>query len=195
MRKVIFATYDDEIIRVYQAFNKQIADEAIGLGTFSTKFKMDRMTWIKPSFLWMMDRSGWATKEGQERVLAIDISIDGFREILNSAILSSFNPKVYKSHGEWKTLLANSNIRCQWDPDKDIYGGLKDTRAIQLGLKGSAVEHYVRDWIVNITDITDYAKSIKSLIDCNQINKIVLPKVKEFFLSKEEQFKLGLAED
>lgn len=36
---------------------------------------MERMTWIKPSFLWMMYRAGWGFKDkGQRRVLAIDIS-------------------------------------------------------------------------------------------------------------------------
>ncbi|WP_422570328.1 DUF4291 family protein, partial [Erwinia billingiae] len=29
------------------------------------------MTWIKPSFLWMMYRSGWGMKDpGQKRILA-----------------------------------------------------------------------------------------------------------------------------
>jgi len=26
---------------------------------------MNRMTWIKPNFLWMMYRSGWASKKNQ----------------------------------------------------------------------------------------------------------------------------------
>ena len=59
----IYAKFDDKTIRVYQAYNNKIADEAI----------KTRMTWIKPSFLWMMYRCGWAEKENQERVLAIDI--------------------------------------------------------------------------------------------------------------------------
>lgn len=49
---------------------------------FGQKFKMDRMTWIKPSFLWMMYRSGWATKKDQERILAIDIKREGFNTFL-----------------------------------------------------------------------------------------------------------------
>lgn len=31
-------------------------------GTFGNNFKMDRMTWIKPSFLWMMYRAQDAKK-------------------------------------------------------------------------------------------------------------------------------------
>ena len=56
----IFAQYDENNIRVYQAYANPIADEAIRGATFGPSFKLSRMTWIKPSFLWMMYRSGWA---------------------------------------------------------------------------------------------------------------------------------------
>ena len=35
------------------------------------------MTWIKPSFLWMMERSNWGRKSGQECVLAVRITRAG----------------------------------------------------------------------------------------------------------------------
>ncbi len=75
----IRAFYTDKTIRVYQAFNHAIADSAIQHQTFvSPPFKMERTTWIKPSFFWMMYRSGWATKEDQERILGVDITHEGF---------------------------------------------------------------------------------------------------------------------
>ncbi|MBI6550469.1 DUF4291 family protein [Xenorhabdus sp. VLS] len=77
----IRANYTDEYIRVYQAFSDSIADSAIKNGIFvSPPFSITRMTWIKPSFLWMMYRSGWAKKdEGQKRILAIDLTHKGFK--------------------------------------------------------------------------------------------------------------------
>ena len=74
----IYAVFDDKTIRVYQAYNNEIADEALKLGKVGSKFSLTRMTWIKPSILWMMYRSGWATKQGQERILAIDLKREGF---------------------------------------------------------------------------------------------------------------------
>ncbi|WP_210418562.1 DUF4291 family protein [Aliikangiella coralliicola] len=51
------AVYNDKTIRVYQAYNDAIANTALEHGTFlSPPFKMERMTWIKPSFLWMMQK-------------------------------------------------------------------------------------------------------------------------------------------
>jgi Domain of unknown function (DUF4291) len=76
----IRAVHDATTIRVYQAYSDAIADSALAHGTFvSPPFKMDRMTWIKPSFLWMMYRAGWGFKDaGQRRILAIDITREGF---------------------------------------------------------------------------------------------------------------------
>jgi hypothetical protein len=71
----IRAVYDEHTIRVYQAYSDEIADAALAGGTFvSPPFKIGRMTWIKPSFLWMMYRAGWGYKDaGQRRILAIRI--------------------------------------------------------------------------------------------------------------------------
>jgi len=62
--KVVRALYDEDTITVYQAYNKTIAKHAVASQTFvCPPFKKERMTWIKPSFLWMMYRSGWGTKD------------------------------------------------------------------------------------------------------------------------------------
>lgn len=75
----IRAVFDDHTITVYQAYSKAIALPAVANQKFVPPFKIERMTWIKPSFLWMMYRCGWATKEGQEHVLAIQIKREGLQ--------------------------------------------------------------------------------------------------------------------
>lgn len=171
----IFAHYNADTIRVYQAYSDTIANEAVQLGTFGHSFKLERMTWIKPSFLWMMYRSGWGTKEGQNRVLAIDIKREGFDEILSQAVLSSFNKDVYGSYKEWQDAVAQSQVRCQWDPERDIYGNPLDRRSIQLGLRGSVVRKYVNDWIVNITDYTETVAIIRERIRNKTFDNTLLP--------------------
>lgn len=158
--KQIRAVYNDKTIRVYQAYSEVIAKEAVLNGTFGQHFKMERMTWIKPSFLWMMYRCGWASKEGQERVLAIDIKREAFDYIVKNAVLSKYNPDMDGNMDDWKKKIQDSDIRCQWDPERDIWGNALDYRSIQLGLRGQAVKNYVNDWIVSIEDITDYVKEL-----------------------------------
>lgn len=182
MEKKIFAYYDENSIRVYQAYNRFIAEESVKLGTFGSNFKTDRMTWIKPSFLWMMYRSGWATKENQERILAIDIKREGFDFIYNNSVLSSFDKNVYQTYDEWKSLLDNSEARCQWDPERDIYGMPMDSRSIQLGIKGSLLRNYVNEWIISISDITDYVLNLKASIDSKKFQNSMLPKESEYFV-------------
>ena len=172
--------YNEETIRVYQAYNDVIADEAVKNGTFGSSFKLSRMTWIKPSFLWMMYRSGWATKENQNRILAIDMKRSGFDFIVKNSVLSSFSKEMYESQEQWKTMLTNSQIRCQWDPERDIYGNPLKQRTIQLGIKGEVVEQYVNHWIVSISDITEEVNKIKKAIKSGEFTTDMLPVEKEY---------------
>ena len=159
----IRAVYDDTSIRVYQAYNDTIADEALRLGKFGSHFRMSRMTWIKPSFLWMMYRCGWAEKADQERVLAIDIKRSGFDKAVKSAVLSTYKAESGISMAKWQKLVKESDVRIQWDPEKDVDGNDLDYRSIQLGLRGQAVCDYVNDWIIGINDVTGYVKELNSL--------------------------------
>ena len=143
------------------------------------------MTWIKPSFLWMMYRSGWAEKENQEKILAVDISREGFEEILKNAVLSSYHAEKGEFREEWKERVEKSQVRCQFDPDRDIYGNPLEIRAIQLGLRGEFVNRYVDDWIINITDITEEVKKLKNLRDSGRADIMELPKETEYPVSDE----------
>src|SRR6266849_5107799 len=133
----IRAVFDDQTIRVYQAYSDSIAESALAAGTFvSPPFKMERMTWIKPSFLWMMYRSGWGTKPGQTRVLAIDMTREGFEWALDHACLSHYEPGIYESQKAWENLKAKTSVRIQWDPEREINLRQLEHRSIQIGLSG-----------------------------------------------------------
>ncbi len=161
MIKEIRAFYTEDTVRVYQAYNKVIADEAVKNGTFGSSFKLDRMTWIKPSFLWMMYRCGWGTKENQEHILAIDLKREAFDYIVQNAVISTYDDNIGISHEEWKEQIKTSEIRCQWDPERDLFGNPLEYRSIQLGLRGAAVQKYVNDWIVSIEDITECVMKLR----------------------------------
>jgi hypothetical protein len=154
------AVFDVRTITVYQAYSPAIAEPAIAAGRFVPPFKPDRMTWIKPSFLWMMYRSGWATKPGQERVLAIQITRDGFEWALMHAALSHYEPGTYASQEEWAQRKTGSPVRIQWDPERSLLLQPLPWRSIQIGLSGEAVSRYLDQWIIGITDLTPLAERI-----------------------------------
>jgi hypothetical protein len=156
----IRASYTDTTIRVYQGYSDAIADAALTHGTFvSPPFSMNRMTWIKPSFLWMMYRAGWSHKDdGQRRILAIDITHNGFGWALAHACPSE-RPHGLDDEG-WRKLKDTSPVRIQWDPERDLHFAPLPHRTIQIGLSREAVRYYVRDWIKAITDVTVLARDI-----------------------------------
>ena len=157
----IRAQFDERTITVYQAYSPAIAGAAVAAGRFVPPFKRDRMTWIKPSFLWMMYRCGWAAKPGQERVLAVRITRDGFESALTHACLSHYDPERHADHAAWRRLLAESPVRVQWDPERSPRLAALPYRSLQVGLSGAAVHRYVDEWTVAITDVTDMAHAVR----------------------------------
>jgi hypothetical protein len=75
----ILAQFDEESVVVYQAYRPAIGHFADQHGYFGGDFSLGRMSWIKPNFLWMMFRSGWGTKEGQEVTLDPDHNPTGHK--------------------------------------------------------------------------------------------------------------------
>lgn len=169
----IRAVFDTAHIRVYQAYSHDIADAALTKGTFSPpSFSMARMTWIKPSFLWMMYRAGWGFKDdGQRRILAIDISREGFEWALTHSSLS------HTPHASLDPTPNVAPVRIQWDPERDLLLRPLPYRTIQIGLSQEALNLYVSRWIKSITDITPLAHTIHTLVTARKLDeaKSLLP--------------------
>lgn len=147
-------------LTVYQAYPPPIALPLAQSQRFPSTWKRDRMTWIKPSFLWMMYRSGWSRKEGQERVVAIEISRAGFDWALAHSCLSAYQPGVHADRDAWRAALRRSPARVQWDPERDWRLQPLPYRALQLGLSGEAVRRYAEEWLVSVTDVTALAHAV-----------------------------------
>jgi hypothetical protein len=170
----IYAAYDDEGIYVYQAFRPSIAKAALEQGTFGGGgFNLERMSWIKPSFGWMLYRAGYGLKTDQECILKIKLRHEGFQQALHWAVESAWNPSLFDSEDDWRQALEHSPVRLQWDPDRDLEGRKLERRAIQIGLRGRAINAYVNEWIIGLEEVTGLAHSIKEAKD----NRRELPQV------------------
>lgn len=152
----ILAQFDSDSIYVYQAYRPSIAQFAVEHQRFGGDFSFSRMSWIKPNFLWMMYRSGWATKEGQEHVLAVRLRRSFFDELLRLVVPSSFDSRRFATREQWQSAVAASEVRLQWDPDHDPLGRPVERRAVQLGLRGSALRRYAEQELLAIEDITPF---------------------------------------
>ncbi|MFT5917394.1 MAG: hypothetical protein ACJAWV_003852 [Flammeovirgaceae bacterium] len=185
--KYILGQERGENIIVYQAFNPLISNYAIGNQQFGgSAYSFTRMSWIKPNFLWMMYRAGWASKEHQQDILAIEISKANFVKLLDEAVHSSYHESVYGSHENWKKELENSSVRLQWDPDYNPNGGKLERRAVQIGIKGNLLKDFATDWIISIEDITPFVKEQKTILDSKQLDKLLVIKEQVIEIENEE---------
>lgn len=190
--KCILGQQRNEQIIVYQAYNNSIANFAIENQCFGgNSYSYSRMSWIKPNFLWMMYRCGWAQKENQERILGIWISKSDFDFILEESVFSSYQENIYKTHENWKNELVIKPVRLQWDPDHDIYGNKQDRKAIQLGIKGDLLEKFGKEMISEIVDLTEFVKEQKNTIDSGELDNLQVPK-EWIYEPKSEEIKLQI---
>ncbi|MFD0072098.1 DUF4291 domain-containing protein [Streptomyces sp. NPDC127166] len=160
----IRALHTERTITVYQAYRPGIGLPAARDGRFPEAWKRDRMTWIKPSFLWMMYRCGWGEKEGQETVLAVEITREGFEWALRNACLSHYERGFHTDQASWKRQLRQAPARVQWDPERDLHLRPLAHRSLQLGLAGEASRRYADEWTVSITDVTPLAHEVHGLV-------------------------------
>jgi len=180
----IRALYDDETITVYQAYSAEIAIPAVKEQKLSASpaFKFTRMTWIKPSWCWMMCvrrtsgslhpnglstryRSGYSYKDpNQAHILAIKMRHSHFQHLLSCASLSS-------SRGGCTAIDKSKPVRVQWDPERSPSLEALSYRSIQIGISRELSERWVNDWIQSIEDVTDRARGLKEAL---QIVKVSL---------------------
>jgi hypothetical protein len=158
----ILAHYDAETIVVYQAYRASIGEYAIKHGVFGGEFSYSRMSWIKPNFLWMMYRSGWGTKEGQDVILGLRLRRRFFDDLLARAVASHWSHANGITRDEWQAAIATSEVRLQWDPDHEPQGRASARRAIQLGLRGGALNAFGKHELLEVVDMTEFVAEQRS---------------------------------
>ncbi|GAB1856233.1 DUF4291 domain-containing protein [Flavobacteriaceae bacterium MHTCC 0001] len=182
----IMAQYNEEKIIVYQSYRPEIGHFAAKNQYFGGAFSLNRMTWIKPNFLWMMFRNGWGTKEGQEVVLAIHLKREAFERYLDAAVYSSFQAGIYKDIEEWQEAIKNSNIRLQWDPDHDPYGAKLERRAIQIGIRNEEIKKFSKEDILEIEDVSDFVRKQYEYVSRNNLDYLMVPEEQPYLPKNRE---------
>ncbi|QKW51296.1 DUF4291 domain-containing protein [Streptomyces buecherae] len=148
------ADYDARTIVVYQAYAPAIADAALRAGRFVAPFSFRRMTWVKPSFRWLTHRSNWARKPGQERVLAVRMTREGWEEALSLATLTTADPAA----------VAEAPVHVQWDPERSPRGAALNHYSIQVGIGRHLIRTFADDWVVGLTDLTPQVRKAATLL-------------------------------
>lgn len=193
--KEIRADFDRDTIVVYQAYSDAIAEGALRAGTFVSPFSRRRMTWIKPSFLWLMERSAWGTKANQSRILAVRIRRSGWEAALTQAVLTSWDSAVHPTAGAWEAAFELARVHVQWDPERSLRGGKLEHRSIQVGISRHLVDAFVDEWIVGIEDYTQRAKKIRRLLLDGKSDAAArqLPRERVYPIGAELSERLGMS--
>ncbi|KAJ2901543.1 hypothetical protein MKZ38_001676 [Zalerion maritima] len=161
-----------DTIVVYQAYCSSIASAAVAQQKLSASpdFRHTRMTWVKPSWAWMLYRCGYSYKDKrQECVLALTMRKADFIGLLERGALSTHE------HGQGsgqrdkqcsgQERVKAEEVRIQWDPERSHRLEKLGHRSIQIGIPGALSEKWTADWIVRIEDVTERARKLKKVLD------------------------------
>ncbi|KAK0726672.1 hypothetical protein B0T21DRAFT_293215 [Apiosordaria backusii] len=182
--KQIRALFDSQTITLYQAYNPTIATAAVTTQKLNASplFKTTRMTWIKPSWAWMLYRSGYSHKDpNQSRILALRINHSDFLWLLSQGVVSHRNPADKEREGGKRL----TGIRIQWDPERDVKMEKLGYRSIQIGIPGGEICEKWLGMIIRIEDVTDKARELKRVIDGRP--GVTVEELKEMGLVPEER--------
>ncbi|MCY1044758.1 DUF4291 domain-containing protein [Corallococcus sp. bb12-1] len=188
------ADFDRASIVLYQAYPDAIADVAVKQQKFGPPFSVGRMTWIKPSFLWLMHRSNWGRKSGQERTLAVRIKRSGWEEALGAGVLTAYEPKAHGTQDAWRKAFESAPVHIQWDPERTLRGAGLPHDSIQVGLSRAVIQRFVDDWTVSITDLTPLTQKLRKHLDDGRADQAtrLLPKESVYPVPPELARRLGM---
>lgn len=194
MIQEIRASYNKETITVYQAYAKSIAIPAIKNNRFESPFSFNRMTWIKPSYLWLMERSNWGTKSNQDYILGIKIKRSSWEKALSLGVLTDPDKMVYKSGAVWDKEFQKARVHIQWDPERSLHGAKMQLRSIQVGIGSDLIKEYNEEWIDEIVDLTPITKKIREIIKQGKYKeaKRLLPKEKIYEVPENIKTRIGI---
>jgi hypothetical protein len=186
--------FDRDTIVVYQAYRKEIALPAVEAQQFVPPFSFTRMTWIKPSFLWLMERSNWGQKSDQACILAVRIQRQAWESVLSEAVLTHPEKKIYGSNEVWREQFDKARVIVQWDPERSLRGAKLEYSAIQVGISRHLIEDYATKWITEIKDYTPLVRKIHSFCKAGEYDKAkkLLPAERPYPLPEEIAKRLGM---
>ncbi|EQC38959.1 hypothetical protein SDRG_03914 [Saprolegnia diclina VS20] len=179
--RVVLAHQTSSHVVVYQAYNAKLAAAIVAAqclhapSVVAAGYSLQRMTWIKPNFLWMMFRSKWATAINQEGILALYVQRDAFNQLITDGVLSTCEDGAV-TRDEWTQRILNSNIRLQWDPDHVPDGSRHlGRRALQIGLRGDALLAFSSSMVDGIVDVTDFVAAQRPYVAARQLDALLVP--------------------
>lgn len=152
------------------------------------------MTWIKPSYLWLMERSNWGHKSNQEFILGIKIKKSAWEHALSMGVLTHPDDTVYPNNVNWEQAFKQAKVHIQWDPERTLRGAKMQIRTIQVGISSFLIEEYNTEWISEIIDYTPLTKKINQLRKQGKHKeaKRLLPKERVYDVPEDIANRIGI---
>jgi len=116
----------------------------------------------------------WVGHQGEPRGHAgLRIRRAFFDSLLSEAVPSSWDRGQFGTEEEWSRAMGRSSVRLQWDPDHHPSGAKLERRAIQLGLRGVALEAFGRRELIEVIDLSEFVAEQRARLSLGSMSMMV----------------------
>jgi hypothetical protein len=95
---------------------------------------------------------------------------------LAEAVPSTRDRDLFATSGEWARAVGRSAVRLQWDPDHHPSGAKLDRRAIQLGLRGPALEAFGTRELLEVIDLSEFVAEQRGVLSSRGTAVLLTPR-------------------
>ena len=135
-------------------------------------------------------RSGFSYKDSrQAHILALRLRRTVFEDLLSKSRVNGGGAPVPISDPEDRV----NTVRVQWDPERSVRLEKLPIRSLQMGIGRGLVGQYLQG-IVEIEDVTDKARQMKSFLDAGRVEeaRLLLPVERVYPLTENLRAVLGI---
>src|SRR5262249_41847515 len=108
---------------------------------------------------------------------------------------STYDDRHFATREQWQEAVRSSSVRLQWDPDHGPSGANLPRRAIQLGLRGDALEAFGKRELLKVIDVSDFVAEQRGNATHARLSELRTPR-ERVYLPADPQLraKLGLGD-
>lgn len=151
MPRELIASFGDECVVAYQAFDARMAADVLGRRGLAGRWRYDRHTRLQLPWSFVADRYAFGDRLDRPCIVAIAIARAGFDALVTAALNAEWDEQLYKTKGSWRLATRFAPVLVEWVGPTP-----------RLVVHGPLVRQLATEWVVDLRDVTADFQAIRA---------------------------------
>lgn len=148
----LLACYSDDVVTVFAAHRREIADFALASGRFGgDSWHAGRTTRFGLSFGDIFHHIKGGSDVNEERILAIHLRRDMFDGMLRQVVhWRVFPAGLFQTKAQWRLATRYAQAVMDWRPERGPKGADLERACVRFGVRGHLQKSFNSEWILGV---------------------------------------------